>query len=318
MYGTDVDGVDHKGAYLTKEFNIVGGVELTKQYVYDHNTGNKKAEIDENGNRTDYEYDALERNTKVTYPDQTYRQYTYKDYPNADREVEYLDQNKTKFQFTYDIFDNIIHYSLFENNLWKTLAQTEHDFRGNKVSETDANGNKTTYEYSSDSMLNGKTYYEKDTTKKENIKLAYTYGISNDTPIILTLTDEDGYIKKYYYDAAEQLVKYEETPDNTNYFAKTFTYNYIGSVASEKDALNGTTTYGYDNLGRLGRKIDALNNETVYSYNNLDNVLTEEAPGGKNTENIYDTAGRIVEVHTYTKSSGDYYYKNMDMTKPEM
>jgi RHS repeat-associated protein len=315
VYGTDADGADHKGAYLTKEFKLVGGVELARQYVYDHNTGNKKAEIDENGNRTDYEYDALERNTKITYPDQTYRQYTYKDYLYAGREVEYLDQNKTKFQFNYDIFDNITRYSLFENNLWKTLAQTEYDFRGNKVSETDSNGNKTAYEYNSYSMLTGKIYYEKDTAKKENIKLTYTYGISNDTPIILTLTDEDGYVKKYYYNAAEQLVKYEETPDNANYFAKSFTYNYIGSVASEKDALNGTTIYVYDNLGRLGRKIDALNNETVYSYNNLDNVLAEEAPGGKVTENIYDAAGRIVEVRTYTKGSGDYYYKQYGYDK---
>jgi RHS repeat-associated protein len=309
VYGTDADGGDHKGAYLTKEYNTVNGAELARQYVYDHDTGNKLAEIDENGNRTDYGYDELERNIKITYPDKTFREYVYKDYSSADREVEYLDPRGTKFLFTYDIFDNIVRYSVKDEGLWKTLAQSEYDFRGNTVSETDSNGNKITFDYDSNNRLIAKNYYEKSTVKKESIKLTYTLGVSDDVPLLLTLADEDGYVKRYYYNAAEQLVKYEETPGNKVFYTQTYAYNYTGAVSSETDAKSATTTYLYDNLGRLSRKIDALNNETTYTYNNLDDVLTEEAPGGKITGYFYDSAGRRTEARTYTKGSNDYYYE---------
>ncbi len=308
-YGIDADGNDLKGAYLTREYSVVNGVELAKKHVYDPNTGNIKADIDENGNRTSYEYDSLERIAKITYADKSFKQYTYKDSINSNREVEYLDQKGSKFLYEYDILDNVLKYSLFDNNRWNVLVLTAFDFKGNKVQETDSNGNITKYTYDSNNRLTGKIFYDKSSVKKASIALSYTLGTSPETPLILTMTDEDGYDKKYYYDAAEQLVRFEETPDKTNYCAKTYTYNYMGNMTSETDALNATTEFVYDNLGRLVRKTDALKNETVYQYNSLDKTLVEGAPGGKITQKIYDTAGREIEVRTYTKGSPEYYYE---------
>jgi len=309
-YGSDANGVDQKGAYLTKQYSTVAGVEISKAYAYDFNTGNMKAELDGKANKISYEYDTLSRLAKISYPDNTLKQYTYDDYKNQNREIEYTDPEGTKFQYTYDIFGNQLSYSVFDKAAWQTLIKDEYDAQGNKTKEIDSNGNSTRFTYNSENMLVKKEYYEKDTVKKENLTLSYTYGFDADTKLLLTLTDEDGYEKRLHYDIAGRLIKSEQTPDKSKYYSTSYEYNYVGNTLSETDHKGNTTRYTYDDLGRLVSKKDALNNETKYTYNSIDKPITVQEPENRTTQYIYDGTGRTSEERVYDKASPDsYVYK---------
>ncbi|MDQ4681995.1 RHS repeat domain-containing protein, partial [Stenotrophomonas maltophilia group sp. RNC7] len=78
-YGVDANGVDHKGAYLTKEYSVIDSINAERKYAYDFNTGNLISEIDPKGNRTEYQYDVLGRVVQSTRPDTNTKQYTYND-----------------------------------------------------------------------------------------------------------------------------------------------------------------------------------------------------------------------------------------------
>ncbi|EMS70409.1 RHS repeat-associated core domain-containing protein [Ruminiclostridium cellobioparum] len=309
-YGIDIDGVNQKGAYLTKQYGIVNGVEISKRYSYDFNTGNMKAELDGKGNRISYEYDTLSRLQKITYPDNTIKQYTYNDFKLQNRQIEYIDQSGEKFRYTYDIFGNQLNHSVYDKEAWHTLLADEYDALGNKIKETDSNGNSVRFTYNSENSLVKKDYYEKDSAKKESLTLDYTYGADADTKLLMLLTDEDGYTKRLHYDITGKLVKSEQTPDKTSYYSASYAYDYVGNVVSQTDAKGNTTKYSYDDLGRVVSKTDALNNETRYTYTSFSQVETIEEPGGRTTKYIYDSIGRIVEERVFDQSAADsYVYK---------
>ncbi len=309
-YGIDADGVDQKGAYLTKQYGTVNGVEISKRYSYDFNTGNMKAELDGKGNRISYEYDTLSRIQKITYPDNTIKQYTYNDFKLQNKQIEYINQSGEKFRYTYDIFGNQLEHSVFDKAAWHKLLADEYDALGNKVKETDSNGNSARFTYNSENSLVKKEYYEKDTIKKESLTIDYTYGADADTKLLMLLTDEDGYTKRLHYDIAGKLIKSEETPDKTKYYSSSFTYDYAGNVVSQTDAKGNTTKYTYDDLGWVINKKDALNNEIKYTYTSFDKVSTVEEPGGRTTKYKYDSIGRAVEERIYDKTAANsYVYK---------
>ncbi|MFD1908598.1 RHS repeat domain-containing protein [Paenibacillus rhizoplanae] len=108
----------------------------------------------------------------------------------------------------------------------------------------------------------------------------------------MTITNEEGYGKRYYYDLESQLVKQEVTPDRQTYYASTFTYDYVGNIITDTDEGKHTTRYTYDALGRKISATDALGNTTEYGYNAMEQPVSEKAPGGKITEWIYDGLGR--------------------------
>ena len=309
-YGIDSDGVNQKGAYLTKQYGTVNGIEISKRFSYDFNTGNMKAELDGKGNRIAYEYDALSRIQKISYPDNTVKQYTYNDYKVQNKQIEYINPAGEKFRYTYDIFGNQLDHSVYDKEAWHTLLADEYDALGNKIKETDSNGNSVRFTYNSENSLVKKEYYEKDSAKKESLTLDYTYGEDADTKLLMLLTDEDGYTKRLHYDIAGKLVKSEETPDKSKYYTSSFIYDYVGNVVSQTDAKGNTTKFTYDDLGRIVVKTDALNNETRYTYTSFDQVETIEEPGGRINKYIYDSIGRTAEERVFHKSAADsYVYK---------
>ncbi len=306
-YGVDANGVDQKGSYLTKQYGIVGGTEISKKFAYDFNTGSTTAEVDGNGNRTCYEYDDLSRLIKITYADGTNKQYTYSQYPAQNKEILYTDPAGVKFLYRYDIFGNQVEYSVKDKDTWHLLLGDEYDSQGNKIKETDANGNSTRFTFNSENMVVRKDYYEKDTSKKDSTSVGYTYGADSDVFLLVTLTDEDGYLKHICYDAMNRLFKSDETPDKSKYYSSSIEYDYIGNTVSETDAKGNTTHYYFDDTGRLTSKQDASNNETKYIYNSIGKVLSSEEAGGRITAYTYDEMGRMLEERVCDKTSPESY-----------
>ncbi len=108
------------------------------------------------------------------------------------------------------------------------------------------------------------------------------------------VTDPDGKIKKYTYNAIGRVSKVTEADDQGNlnvdttyeYDAlgrvtrivqgvqtRTFTYDSLGRLISETHPESGTTTYTYDDNGNLVTKTDARGVVTVSSYDGLNRVV---------------------------------------------
>ena len=307
-YGTDANGKDTKGAYLSKKYTVFDGTPLANTYAYDFDTGNLTVEMDPNGNRTIYEYDALSRVVQNSLPDGSLKKYDYQESPYANMKIQYMDPKGVNFIYIYDILGNLLQSGLQADGQMRLLATYEYDAKGNKTKETDANGNSILYAYDSAYGLVRKTYKEKDTVDKGSIVVKYTILTDSNTPLLVTITDQDGYANKYYYDILNRLVKLEKTPDNNQFFATAYSYNYVGDLLSETDARGGVTRYEYDNQSRRMKKIDALGNETRYVYNALDQISQQTEPGGRVTRVLYDTAGRQSEQRVHENDSSDYIY----------
>jgi RHS repeat-associated protein len=148
---------------------------------------------------------------------------------------------------------------------------------------------------------------------KGSIELSYALGQDADYPLVVTLTDEEGYPKKQYYDIKGQLRKIETTPDHETTFTTLYTYDYEGNKLTETDAKGGTTRYTYDNYGHVVGKQDALGGESTFAYNALNQVVLQQEPGGKTVETAYDGLDHPVQVKTYAADSpGTYTFTSFE------
>ncbi len=306
-FGSDANGVDHKGAYLTKKYAYTDGKEIATKYAFDLNTGNLIGELDPKGYRTEYQYDVLNRVVKVTQSDNNVKEYQYEEKPYANLLISYKDPKGTAFQYEYDILGNLLISSIFDNNRWNVVETNEYDAKGNKTKETNANGHSILFEYDSQYRLIKKTFLENNTVNKGS--LAIRYDVSNDpnNPLNVTITDELGYSKKYYYDFLNRLTKLETTPDHVQIYSSTSEYDYVGNKISSTDERGNSTRFVVDNLGRVIKLIDALGHETTITYNALNQIVTQTEPGGKVTDHLYDELGRLQEKRVYQAGSNNNY-----------
>ncbi|MTI48638.1 MAG: RHS repeat protein, partial [Firmicutes bacterium] len=321
-YEIDADGVDHKGAYLTKKYTVLDNGEISEKYAYDRNTGNITAEINPDGKRTEYQYDTLGRLLETKRPDLTTKEYKYNEFKYKNREIEYTDSNEDRYKKEYDIFGNLVKSSVYdkENEEWTVLKRIEYDNDGNKTKEVDSNGNSVRYEYDSANRLIKKAFYKNDQILTGDKDFSYIIGYDDDTALLVEATDEEGYKTKNYFDILDNLFRVEATPDNKNYFVTSYTYDYVGNKTSTTDPKLNKIQYEFDKLGRMVKKVDPELNETTYVYNSLNKVVIAEEPGGRITKYKYDELGRKIEAWIFPKTSegylsNDYIPNNYTYTK---
>ncbi|WP_218158263.1 hypothetical protein, partial [Paenibacillus algorifonticola] len=311
-YGVDANGLDMKGAYVTKQYGSADGEIVAKSYAYDFNTGNRKLDVNPNKEKTSYTYDKLGRVTQSIEPDKGVKGYSYVENPYANLSIQYTDPNKNRFQYEYDIMGNLLKAAVEDSGEWLVLQAYEYDALGLKTKEVDANGNSFRLEYDSNYRLTKRSSYEQDKVNKGELTLQYKYTGNSAAPLIVILTNEEGYSTTFYYDLLNRPVKVETTPDHKQVYTTSYEYDFMGNLLRETDGKNGLTAYSYDNMGRLIEKKDALGNETSYAYNALDQLKLQQDPGKKVTEVIYDALGRVAEQRIYTKGEADYTYTRHD------
>ncbi len=201
----------------------------------------------------------------------------------------------------------------------------EFDNNGNKIKETDANGNVTRFTY--DSRGNMLT-----TTDALNQTITYTY--TSDYNRVASFTDEKGFITAMAYDTKGNLTQITE-PGNLVYTAtyaangdiisstdprgNTFTYTYDtygnpvsatgpggftaqlvfdarGNLLSVTDARGNTNNLEYDILGRLKKIIDPLNNNVQVSYDAEGNPVMLKNENNETSYLAFDASNRPVEI----------------------
>ncbi|MBT2291031.1 RHS repeat protein [Paenibacillus albidus] len=301
-------GTNTKGAYLTKEYQESEGKVYAQTFTYDFQTGNLLTKTDAKGNITAYEYDVLNRVIKDIKPDKTLNEYKYQTNSFSNFQIQHIDGNQSKFQYEYDIQGNQLYSKVWYQGGWKNLTSMEYDSFGNITKQIDANGHSARFSYDSQQRVIEKSYYENDKTAKGTMKIEYRIGADAQTPLLLTITNEEGYKQRFYYDILSQLIKKEVASDHKDYYASTTTYDYVGNTLSQTNERKQTTTYMYDPQGKKISQTDAEGNTAEFVYNALGQVILEKAPDGKITEWTYDEIGRNTAQKIYQSGSKDYYY----------
>lgn len=329
-YSFDDDG------NITSHTDVNGN---TTTYVYDDD-GNVIQKTDATGALHQYEYNDNHRVTKYTDPLGRETEYTYNgngqieriDYPlgyyetftyNVDGLLEtHRLKNGLTYEYTYDANGNLLTET--EKGVTDTLSRTRsftYDILGNRLSESDYNGNTTYYVFDivgnmvKKIMPIGGTNVLEYNLNKQLVWTEFPNGtiISNEYDLWARLSARKynyGYWENYSYNSMG-LLEFVYSPGRTNYI----TYDTYGKLASAD--LNGYTVYYVrDGLGNLTRKYDSLGdfsrfsydgvyrktqerngagNTTYFYYDDAGNIIAEKDPNGNVTSNSYDDLDRLVK-----------------------
>ena len=104
-----------------------------------------------------------------------------------------------------------------------------------------------------------------------NLITEYNYDAQGN---VLTVTDPNGVVHRYVYDALGRRI----------------------AEHVDSNGLNITTRYRYDAKGNMVNKIDANGNLTRYVYDNADRLVATLDSLGSEIKNYYDDNGQIIQV----------------------
>ncbi len=194
--------------------------------------------------------------------------------------------------------------------------QFEFDTDGNKIKETDANGNVTEFAYDNRGNV---------LTVKNALNQVMSYAYNSSFNTLKSYTDNKGNVYNFTYDGNGNLTQLTE-PGNVNYTA---TYNANGDILSSTDAKGNSYTYNYDTYGNpttvtgpngysstlsvnargnlLSYK-DARNNTTNLQYDILNRLKTITDPINQNVEVNYDAEDNITSVKNQNNEISSFNY----------
>jgi YD repeat-containing protein len=309
---------------------------ITRKYF----SGDVSIPGDEREEYTEYNYDTT--NWIVSLPSHTYiknsngiikaqKWFTY--YPNTGNlwtEELWLDGETNPVTiYTYDSYGNvetitdpmgyqtIITYDslthtypvVIQNSLGHTIQKT-YDYRFGKVlTETDPNGNTTTYEYDVFGRITKITNPNDTNSTYGTITYYYLdFGTVGSQRIVTYATEQSGtgnYIRsETYFDGLGRTIKTRSEGPDGKVIVTEAVYNQRGLIEYESlPYFEGSETprwtyYEYDPIGRLTKITYPDGTFTTTNY--LKGTLTYIDANGHKKVEVKDVYGRIIEVQEYT------------------
>ena len=229
-----------------------------------------------------YQYDPLNRQTRIINPDTTY---TENGYDSRGNRVSVKNPSGNTTGYEYDAINRLTKVNQPGNI---TTAYT-YDRRNNLLSVTDADGNTTTYAYDD----KGRVY---QVISPDTGTTTYQYDpVGNMT----SKTDAKGITISYTYDAANRLTRihFPSDPDITYVYDNCV--NGKGRLCSMTDA-SGSTVYEFSPKGKVTKEtktIDSIQYITQYTYDQNGNLKTMTYPSSRVITYNY-TSGQIVSVQS--------------------
>ena len=311
---------DRNGKETIKEFNNLGllikqtdATGHTTRYEYDsrynliketdglgnytlkeYNNFNKPIKItDKNGNVTTLEYDTVGNLKKITYPciADAYSREIY-EYNGKNQMTKHTDLRGTVTTYTYD-----------ENGMPATkkvgdkpaIEYTYTD--GLLMSEKDANGNITRYEYNELGLV-------QTVINADNKRTCYVYdNLGN----VKSITDANGKTVVNTYDNNGQKISVTDACGNRTQ------YSYNGVMKNDKITLpdGNTVKYEFDGEERVTKIIDQTGEETLMTYDGAGRLQSKTAPDGAQVCYSYDAAGNIIRERNPNSASVIKTYDNL-------
>ncbi|MDF2179906.1 putative Ig domain-containing protein [Aliiglaciecola sp. CAU 1673] len=275
---------DAYGRVLSESVAAAGGVQLVTAFEYDAE-GNKTAETDPNGQRTEYEYDALNRLVKTRYPDGSQ---IAMDYDAAGRITSETDENGAITQYQYDKVGRRTQITDALGN----ISRFEYDPAGNLIKEIDALGRETRYEYDSMDRRIAVIYADSRQTAESHDALGRNIG----------KTDQLNRQTSYEYDPMGRLSKVIDALGNET----SYQYDEAGNKIAQTDALGRTTSWEYDARGNVTARVLPLGQRETFVYDGANNLTSHTDFNGNTTNYTYQAPNRLVQAR-YADGSADYY-----------
>jgi RHS repeat-associated protein len=297
----------------------------TTAFTYDA-AGRVRTVTDSEGYVVTSDYDNLDRLTKQTFPDGTFRQTTYDRLSigsvrdRLGRVTQYTNDALGRVTQIRDPLNRIINQTWCRCGSLKTLR--------------DGNGNLTTWNYDVQGRLTSKVYadgkgdtfvYEASTSrlksKTDALGQTITYGYNRDNNLAsISYTNPRNPTPNVTFAYDPVYNRRVSMTDGTG----TTTYSYYpvnaalgaGRLQSVAGPLpNSTIAYTYDQLGRVvGRAINGAGNQMSMVYDALGRVTSEANPLGTFTTAYVNTTGRPssmtypngqTTLYTYFSNVGD-------------
>src|SRR3989339_1756212 len=308
------------GTFLTKKtvLNVQdadGNLKNAEEfYKYDW-FGNVIEKEDANGNITWFEYDKLNRVTKQTNDDESFKTLSYVT-DLTENSVTSCDENFNstgngiKAKTVYDEFGNTMLQQVFEKNITtgaleiKDLTKYSYDtyFRLNKE-ENLVNNSNICYTLDNDGRL-----LKKESLNSEGSLLASeiydyidamvdngkTYAIISKT--IKGSAESPDIVTKSFIANTGKIEKIVKIHDGVP-LSNTFEYDYIGNKIKEKTAHANAENLGYT---------------AQYEYNYAGKVVKTTNIEGRFSTNQYDSLGRLVTSTDFAGNTSNFKYDELD------
>lgn len=299
---TDPSGATRKSSYdaFDRVLTQTDALGRTTRYAYDKTTrslvvttpdgvsvktvstrgGQVLSLTDGRGNVTTFSYDDDGNAIAKTAGGIT----TTSTYDAAHRLLETTDGNGTVTRYQYDAANRVLTQTVdpadkVTNPEGLSLAtRYEYDALGRKVLVKPPTGYGIDYEYDRDGRMLTETVYVKNTEDPDAalipLETIYTY---DGADRVLTVTDPEGTLTRYTYDALGRRTDEVVDPGKLK-LARHYEYDETGNVVEATDPMGATTRYAYDANDRL--------------------ILTGNALG-QVTRQVYDAEGRLTSVIRY-------------------
>jgi RHS repeat-associated protein len=273
----------------------------TTTFGYDA-AGNQISVTDGKGNVTYYDYDALNRQYRIRYPDNTQELSAF---DGNGRVTDKYDQAGQHTLYGYDELGRLRHvYQAYDTLQLHTSY--EYDEVGNRISQTDATTVHTT-KFAYDKMGRRQSRTLPDGASTES----YAYDNNGN---LKTRTDFNGHQTQYFYDTLNRLTckTPSSSPDQATACADAravnFTYTATGRRATMTDP-SGTTTYHYNDRDRLEWKLTPFG-QLNYTYDNAGDVqsIASSNTNGASMTYGYDHLNRLQSVTVPGQSPTTYSY----------
>ncbi|MFI5934130.1 RHS repeat-associated core domain-containing protein [Actinoplanes sp. NPDC051494] len=243
---------------------------------------------DGKGQRTRYEYDALDRVKKITNHDNTTVLYTY----DADGNLTTVADPTGVTVLTYDGFGRPTGKTAPGGG----TTSYGYDRNGNLTGFTDAGGT-VTYAYDQVNLL--KSVQEPGAPKA----VTFTYDENNRRRFMYLPTTPQITVEMKY-DKAGRQTSITATNDATSAKLSSFTYNYTNGnadTALKQSAtdLSGTTSYSYDKLSRLTGADGPGSLDRDYAYDS-NYHRTSKTENGTTTSYEYNDAHQLTSAGSTT------------------
>lgn len=318
-----------------------------QEYFYDKNGHITQLKGEDGRDFMTNAYDSKGRVVCQSYPD------------GSECRIEYVDtERKTIFRYSDSGRIEINYYNDKEevvrreygDDIFETM---EYDDYGNKIAETDKNGNTTRYRYDQNGHLIEKAL-------PEGLVISYVY---DEAGRLIKESDNTGACTVSEYDKEGNLISTRVKIDEHSVQKTTYERDQYGRMTSMTDALGNTTKYfyeedidkpteintaegyviryrydkagrrtgiitdygekeiAYSETGQIGRETDALGNTTRYLRDSVGNLVKlirpndydEHADNGEGTYFEYDYLDRLIATK-YPDGSVKKSKVNMDGT----
>ncbi len=234
--------------------------------------------VDPNGHVVDYDYDTLDRLTKIRSALVTSDESTTRyEYDAAGNVIAVIDGKNQRTKFEYDSVNRLTLIRDAQGN----TTRYRYDLAGNVIEMRDARSNVTTYGYDE---LNRLTR----TTDAQGKATRYQYDRSGN---LTSLTDPLGHVTRHRYDLRNRRT---ETTDPDGGVTQ-FHYDAEGNMTELTDPVGNRTLFFYDGRDRLIKEVDPLGKEIKYAYDGADNLVQKTDRNGRETRYTYDSLNRLTK-----------------------